>query len=346
MIDVGLEAQVGQLLEGKQDAVIHLGDRLELLRAFPERSVQLIITSPPYNIGKKYERRRSLQDYLAEQAATIEACYRVLRDGGSMCWQVGNHVNGSGGAQEVYPLDIVLYPVFKGLGLKLRNRVVWHFEHGLHCSKRLSGRHETIIWFTRGDEYVFNLDPIRVPQKYPGKKQYHGPRAGEYSCNPLGKNPGDVWVFPNVKHNHVEKTIHPCQFPVELVERFVLSCTNPGDIVVDPYAGVMTAVAAAVMHGRRGAGADVVEQYVRVGRERVQLARAGLLRVRPMSREVYRAPEGSAITRRPHDIKSGGRSEGDGEGRRVSRGEVATGAGHGSVFGQLALGMEGEERSR
>jgi len=344
MADISLEAQVGELVRGDRDAVIHLGDRLELLRAFPERSVQLIITSPPYNIGKKYEQKRSLDDYVEEQVATIEACYRVLRDGGSICWQVGNHVNGARGTQEIYPLDIILYPVFKGLGLKLRNRVVWHFEHGLHCSKRLSGRHETIIWFTRADEYVFNLDPIRVPQKYPGKKQYHGPRAGEYSCNPLGKNPGDVWVFPNVKHNHVEKTIHPCQFPIELVERFVLSCTNPGDIVVDPYAGVMTAVAAAVMHGRRGAGADVVDEYVQVGRQRVDLARAGLLRVRPMSRDVYRAPEGSAITRRPHDFGAGGGGESVGKVEGRDKGKGRSDAGWEETHRQLALGTETESR--
>jgi adenine-specific DNA-methyltransferase len=342
MSDASLEAQVDELVRGDRDAVIHFGDRLELLRAFPEQSVQLIITSPPYNIGKKYERRRSLDDYVEEQAATIEACYRVLRDGGSICWQVGNHVNGSAGAQEVYPLDIILYPVFKRLGLRLRNRVVWHFEHGLHCSKRLSGRHETIMWFTRGDEYVFNLDPIRVPQKYPGKKQYKGPRAGEYSCNPLGKNPGDVWVFPNVKHNHVEKTVHPCQFPVELVERFVLSCTNPGDIVVDPYAGVMTAAAAAVMLGRRGAGAEVVEEYVRVGRQRVDLARAGFLRVRPMSREVYRAPEGSTITRRPQEFGVDGRAWEDGGASAPSTSEGVGRGARGSVVQQLGLRMEGE----
>ncbi len=219
--------------------------------------------------------------------------------GGSICWQVGNHVAGSAGAQEVYPLDVVLYPLFKQLGLKLRNRIVWHFEHGLHCTRRFSGRHETVLWFTRGDEYVFDLDPVRVPQKYPGKKRYKGPRAGEYSCNPLGKNPGDVWILPNVKHNHVEKTVHPCQFPVELVERLVLSCTRPGDLVVDPYAGVMTTVVAAVLHGRRGAGADVVAEYVEVGRRRVELARAGLLPTRPMDRPVYTPSEGSRVARLP-----------------------------------------------
>ena len=299
-----LTTQIAELVAARRDAVTYLGDRLDLLAALPEQSVQLIITSPPYNIGKAYERKRSLNVYIEEQQETIAACYRVLRQGGSICWQVGNHINGSGGAQEVYPLDIILYPLFKDLGLKLRNRIVWHFEHGLHCSKRLSGRHEVILWFTRDDEYLFRLDPIRVPQKYPGKKQYKGPRAGQYSCNPLGKNPGDVWVFPNVKHNHVEKTIHPCQFPVELVERFVLSCTDPGDMVLDPYAGTMTAVAAAVMHGRRGVGADIVPEYVELGQQRVALARAGLLRVRPMNRQVYVAPEGSSIACRPAEFAS------------------------------------------
>ena len=216
-----------------------------------------------------------------------------------MCWQVGNHVNGSGGAQEVYPLDIVLYPVFKGLGLKLRNRVVWHFEHGLHCSKRLSGRHETIIWFTRGDEYVFNLDPIRVPQKYPGKKQYHGPRAGEYSCNPLGKNPGDVWVFPNVKSNHIEKTAHPCQFPIELPERLILSLTRPRDLVVDPFLGVGTTVVAALMHGRRAAGADVEDKYLAIARQRIKDAGDGKLKRRPLGKPVFVPKPNTTLTRSP-----------------------------------------------
>jgi adenine-specific DNA-methyltransferase len=128
---------------------------------------------------------------------------RLLHPRGSICWQVGNHVDDG----EVVPLDIVLYPIFKEHGLKLRNRIVWHFEHGLHCTKRLSGRYETILWFTKSNDYTFNLDPIRVPSKYPGKKHFKGPRAGQLSGNPLGKNPSDVWIFPNVKNNHVEKTV-------------------------------------------------------------------------------------------------------------------------------------------
>ncbi|AVT83636.1 hypothetical protein RPYSC3_47760 [Rhodopseudomonas palustris] len=253
------------------------------LASMKRESAKLIVTSPPYNIGKSYERRRSLEHYLAEQAQVIEECVRVLHPHGSICWQVGNHVvNG-----EIFPLDIMLYPVFAKLKLKLRNRIVWHFEHGLHCSNRLSGRHEAILWFTKGDDYTFNLDPIRVPSKYPQKKHFKGPRRGELSGNPLGKNPGDVWIFPNVKSNHVEKTIHPCQFPVELVERLVLSLTEPGDLVLDPYMGVGSSVVAALKHGRRGAGCDVKKEYVKVAWERVAQLESGTLRTRPMDRPVY-----------------------------------------------------------
>lgn len=171
--------------------------------------------------------------------------------------------------------------------LKLRNLIVWHFEHGLHCSKRLSGRYETIMWFTKGDDYTFNLDPIRVPSKYPQKKYYKGPKAGQLSGNPLGKNPSDVWVFPNVKNNHVEKTIHPCQFPVELVERLVLSMTDEGDRVFDPYLGVGSSVVAALKNGREGYGCDVVKEYVDIAWERVHHLRSGTLKTRPMGKPVY-----------------------------------------------------------
>lgn len=274
--------------------MLHHGDACELLGRIPEGEVALFVTSPPYNIGKSYERRATIDEYLAQQERVIEACAQRLSERGSVCWQVGNHVRDN----VVTPLDVLLYPLFVKHGLVLRNRIVWHFEHGLHCSRRLSGRYETILWFTRpGPSYTFNLDPIRVPQKYPGKRYFKGPKAGEFSSNPLGKNPGDVWVIPNVKHNHVEKTIHPCQFPVELVERLVLALTGEGDLVVDPFMGVGTSCVAAVMHGRRAAGADTSEEYVRIARARVEQAVSGKLRVRPRGRPVFH-PQG-AVARSP-----------------------------------------------
>lgn len=265
------------------NTVLFHGRCQDLLPTIPSSSVQLIVTSPPYNIGKSYEKRTSLESYLEDQRAVITASYRVLADGGSICWQVGNHVDHG----EVYPLDSLLYPIFKNLGLRLRNRIVWHFEHGLHASRRFSGRYETILWFTKGDDYYFDLDPIRVPQKYPNKRAFKGPKIGQLTGNPLGKNPGDLWIIPNVKHNHIEKTDHPCQFPVELVERLVLSMTRPGDWVLDPYGGVGSSVVAAVLHSRRGAMAETLADYVTIAKQRVDLAERGLLRTRPRERAVY-----------------------------------------------------------
>ena len=267
----------------RADAVLKAVDNLTFMRDLPAASMRLIVTSPPYNLGKSYEKRTSLQRYIQEQEQVIAECARLLHLRGSICWQVGNHVHNG----EIFPLDIVLYPLMKDHGLKLRNRIVWHFEHGLHCKKRLSGRYETILWFTKGDDYIFNLDPIRVPSKYPNKRHYKGPKTGQLSCNPLGKNPGDLWIFPNVKNNHIEKTVHPCQFPVELVERLVLSLTDEGDKVFDPYMGVGSAIVAALMHGRHGYGCDIAQEYVDIARDRVRRLRAGNLRTRPMNKPVY-----------------------------------------------------------
>lgn len=258
-------------------------DNLSFMKPLTDGSMNLIVTSPPYNLGKQYERRTTMEDYVEEQAQVISECDRLLNPRGSICWQVGNHVN----AGEIFPLDIAIYGVFKALGLKLRNRIIWHFEHGLHCSKRLSGRYETILWFTKSDDYTFNLDAVRVPSKYPQKKHFKGPRLGELSGNPLGKNPGDVWIFPNVKNNHVEKTLHPCQFPVELVERLVLALTNAGDSVLDPYMGVGSSLIAAMKHGRNAYGCDIVSDYVKIARQRVTALRTGALRTRPMGKPVY-----------------------------------------------------------
>ena len=276
--------------------VVFPGDCLDFLRQIPNGLFQLIVTSPPYNIGKRYEKRLKLEQYLEQQAAVIRECARTLSDQGSICWQVGNYVEKT----SIVPLDTILYPIFMKLGLKMRNRIIWHFEHGLHCKKRFSGRYETIIWFTKSNDYVFNLDPIRIPQKYPGKKHFKGPKVGQYSGNPLGKNPGDLWIIPNVKSNHVEKTVHPCQFPVELIERLVLSLSNPDDWVFDPFLGVGSTVIAAVRHGRKGAGSEIVSEYVEIAHDRIHKEIQGTLRTRPMDKPVYDPVEaGNSLTTSP-----------------------------------------------
>ncbi|MHB8645695.1 MAG: DNA-methyltransferase [Thermomicrobiales bacterium] len=275
--------------------VLYPGDTNDLLATLPDNSIRLIITSPPYNLGKDYEDRVSIQQYLKGQAKTISELYRVLAHDGSLCWQVGNFVEHG----EVFPLDILYYPIFKDLGLHLRNRIVWHFDHGLHASRRFSGRYETLLWFTKGEEYIFNLDAVRVPSKYPGKLHYKGEKRGQPSGNPLGKNPSDVWAIiaqewedgywniPNVKSNHPEKTAHPCQYPVELVERCVLALTKEDDWVFDPYMGVGSALIAAIKQGRRALGSEKDAVYTMTAQERIRSYFDGTLKIRPLGKPVH-----------------------------------------------------------
>jgi len=271
------------------------GDAQNALSKVPDNCIQLIISSPPYNIGKSYETKTGLQAYLDQFTPILKQLVRVLSPSGSLCWQVGNFVDKG----EIFPLDIYYYPIFKQLGLQLRNRVIWHFDHGLHCSKRFSGRYETLLWFTKTGNYTFNLDDIRVPSKYPGKRHYKGPNKGLPSGNPMGKNPSDIWKIvaqdwetalwdiPNVKCNHPEKTEHPCQFPIELVQRCVLAFTNEDQWVLDPFAGVGSSLIAALMHERRAAGFEINKQYVDEGKERIFRFFDGLLKIRPLGKPVY-----------------------------------------------------------
>lgn len=293
------------------EIVLFHGDVSDFLAQIPDRSVALIVTSPPYNLGKEYENRVAIERYLQDQAQVIRQLYRILRDDGSICWQVGNFVEDG----EVFPLDILYYPIFKSLGLQLRNRIIWRFGHGLHASRRFSGRYETILWFTKTDRYIFNLDAVRVPAKYPGKRHYKGPNKGKPSGNPLGKNPSDVWEIvvrdweeafwdiPNVKSNHPEKTIHPCQFPIELVERCVLALTNEGDWVCDPYMGVGSALVAALMHSRRAMGCDKEEKYVEIARQRILAYFNGTLRYRPLGKPVYQPTGWEKVSQIPKEWK-------------------------------------------
>jgi len=288
------------------DVVLYLGDTLDLLKQIPDKTAGLVVTSPPYNIGKPYEKRLNLPEYIEQQEKVIKESIRITKDDGSICWQIGNYVeNGS-----IIPLDILLYPIFDRFGLKLRNRIVWHFGHGLHAQRRFSGRYEVILWFTKSENYVFNLDAVRVPQKYPTKKYYKGPKKGDLSCHPLGKNPTDVWAIPNVKSNHPEKTIHPCQFPVELIERLVLALTNPGDWVIDPFIGVGSTAIAAILHGRKAAGADIIEEYIKIARQRIELLLRGKLKLRPMGKPIYEPKHLRMETERGlFDYLEGGKDE-------------------------------------
>lgn len=277
---------------------IENGDCLKVLKKYEDEKFDLIITSPPYNIGKSYEIKTSIEELI-----------RVLSDRGSICWQVGNFVDKG----EVFPLDIFYYQIFKKHGLKLRNRIIWHFGHGLHASNRFSGRYETILWFSKSDNYIFNLDDVRVPAKYPGKRHFKGPNKGKLSGNPKGKNPSDIWEIilkdwenelwniPNVKSNHPEKTSHPFQYPIELVERCVLALTDEKSWVLDPFNGVGSAVIAALKNDRNAIGIDRDKEYCRLAEKRIEDLKEGLLKMRPINKPIHNPDKKSKLSQMPKE---------------------------------------------
>ena len=307
-------SQINSEYNPKNDITIFNGNCIDLLEQIEDNSLQLIITSPPYNIGKEYEKRKPLNDYIKFQKEVIDLCSNKLKPSGSICWQVGNYLNGTGKGTEVFPLDIILYDLFKQNKLSLRNRIVWYFGHGLHGKYRLSGRHETILWFTKTDEYTFDLDALRVDQKYPGKNHYKGEKKGEPSGNKKGKNPGDVlfpneifaenefqqliYNIPNVKANHVEKTTHPAQYPIALVKRLIEGLSNKGDTVFDPFLGSGTTVAAAILSNRKAIGSELDQAYCKIALERAKQAIDNKLPERE-DKPPYTPPKNTPLTTKP-----------------------------------------------
>jgi len=245
---------------------IHNEDCYKFLKKLPSNSIDLIVSSPPYNLGREYEMRQALQLYLDNQKKVLEECCRVLKNSGSIFWQVGAYSE-----KGIFiPLDIPFFQILENLNMKPRNRIIWARQHGLHARNKFSCRHETILWFTKSDKYKFSLKDIRVPQKYQNKKSYSGKNKGELSGNPDGKNPGDIWVFRNVKHNHEEQTIHPCQFPEDLIARIILSTTNKNDIVYDPYIGTGTVAVVAKEISRHFIGTEIKKKYLKTAELRIK----------------------------------------------------------------------------
>ena len=260
------------------------GDWRHLMPRVQSATIDLTLTSPPYCIGKSYDTGQSIDDFEHEIRQIIPHVIRITKPGGSICWQVGYYVRNN----ELTPLDYISHKLFAEFDeLKLRNRIIWTFNSGLHCTQRFSGRHEVILWYSKGEtSHYFDVDPVRVPQKYPGKKHHKGPNKGQFSGNPLGKNPGDVWDIPNVRGQTIEKTTHPCQFPVGLAQGLVMSLSPPNGLVLDPYMGSGTTGVAAVLENRRFIGAEIDSGYHGVAVERLTDTLKGRVRYRPYGKPI------------------------------------------------------------
>lgn len=276
--------------------VLRYADCIKVLKRLPNESIDLIITSPPYCMGKEYDKSTKIEDFIEAHRSLLPEILRVTKPGGNICWQIGYHVK----RQVVTPLDYLVHGIFSSSKeLYLRNRIIWTFGHGLHSKNRFSGRHETVLWYSKGRDYHFNLDDVRVPQKYPGKTHYKGAKKGEYSGNPLGKNPGDIWEIPNVKALHIEKTEHPCQFPVALAQRLIRALSPSDGRILDPYMGSGSTGVAALVEGRKFVGIEIVKEYYDIAHLRCRQSLSKEIKFRPLDKSIYVPGENTAVAKKP-----------------------------------------------
>lgn len=234
-------------------------DVLDYLDSLPDNSAQLIVTSIPYNLGKRYGDAPGADNlahvyYLGWMAMVLSEMARVVKPGGVIVVQAGSTRDET---NTLVPLDILLFETIKKTGLNFQNRIAWLIPHGLTPKRRLAERHETALVFSKGEPSVFNASPARTPQKQPGKRAFKGPNKGKISSHPHGAWPSNVWAISNVGNNSPEKTDHPAQYPMELARRAIMLYTMPGDLVVDPFCGSGTTHEAARRAGRAFTGADL-----------------------------------------------------------------------------------------
>jgi DNA modification methylase len=251
-------------------------DVLDFLALIPDQSVQTFVTSPPYNVSRKYSSGPSADCmphlfYLGWQVQIISEIARCLKPGGTVVYQIGLTIDETSG--ERFPLDELLSPFFRKAGLVYQNRVVWPSQHGLQPANRLAERYETALIFSRGASPIFNKNAIRIAQKWPGKRHFkEGPKKGKLSGHPLGAAPIDVWGdIIHLMHNHPDKSEHPAAFPTAFAKRAILAYSEPGDLICDPFSGSGATEIAAIEAGRAFIGCDAGYEDLR--RERVAKAR-------------------------------------------------------------------------
>jgi len=244
---------------------IYQTDCLEAMKKLPEGVFNTTITSPPYNIGKEYEELAHLDDYLNWCEGWIEQVHRLTANDGTFWLNIGYlEVEGKGLA---VPIPYLLWdrtPFY------LLQEVVWNYAAGVACKKRFSPRNEKLLWYVKDPKgYTFNLDDVRDPNvKYPNQK-----KNGKLKCNPLGKNPSDVWQITKVTSGRnrasVERTPHPAQFPMALVERMLKASSNEHDVILDPFMGSGSTAECALRNNRYVIGFELEEKYIGYAENRI-----------------------------------------------------------------------------
>lgn len=261
-----IESMLGAPSHRGAGYLIYQGDCMDFLQRLENDAIPLTVTSPPYNIGKEYESVRGIDHYIEWCEQWIRQVHRVTCDYGSFWLNLG-YVSLAGKAKAI-PIPYLLW---ERIPFFLLQEIVWNYGAGVAARRSFSPRNEKFLWYVKNpNEYVFNLDDVRDPNvKYPSQK-----KNGKLKCNPLGKNPADVWQFAKVTsgkdRSSKERTPHPAQFPVAVVERIVKACSEPGDVILDPFLGSGSSVEAALRNDRLAVGFEINADYVDLAASRIR----------------------------------------------------------------------------
>lgn len=260
-----LKKKIGMPYYETDQCILYCGDSLIFQKALNEQLFDAIITSPPYNIGKEYEKIVPVDEYVNWSSEWIADACKLVTDFG--CFLLNLGYMGIDNTGRAIPLPYLLWDK---IPLYLNQEIVWNYSAGVACKNYLSPRNEKILWYVKDKaNYTFNLDAIRDPNvKYPNSK-----RHGKSRVNTLGKNPSDVWQIAKVttgkNRSSKERTSHPCQFPVDLINRLVLGFTNPNNVVFDPFVGSGTTIESCIKNGRYCVGFEIQQSYCEIIRERI-----------------------------------------------------------------------------
>lgn len=256
-----------------------LGDAVRELRNLASCQVDLIIADPPYNLGKNYGNNhdiRGFDEYLAFSESWLTEAHRVLASHGTLYVFMG-----------VRFISYLYQILDQKLGMHFNSWITWHYTQGMGRTKGFSPRHDDILMFTKGPRFTFNLDEVRVPQKYYRQRN-----------NMTGANPGDVWEFSHVHYSNPERQPHPTQKPEALIERMVRASSRAGDYVLDPFAGTGTTARVCQALGRRCLSIEVNPEFVKLAQKRLARPFAGFDTVDPRHSRVPRdLPRASATAR-------------------------------------------------
>lgn len=225
------------------DIDLRCGDALELFKGIQNNSVDLIIADPPYNLGKDYGNNHDLKgfnEYIKFTKQWLLEAKRVLKPTGTIYVFMG-----------VRFISYIYDVLERDLRLSFNSWITWHYTQGLGKTKGFSPRHDDILMFSKSAKYKFNLDDVRVPQKYYRERN-----------NMRGANPGDVWQFSHVHYSNPNRQDHPTQKPEGIIERMVLASSDIGDVVLDPFSGSGTTLRVCQQLGRNAIGFEMNPEYV------------------------------------------------------------------------------------